>query len=118
MDYFLILPTSRVETFYALGDTVYLSKEEPKDTVEVEEEPEVPPYTTIYYTVRSGDMLLYIADYYDTRVSTIKRWNGLRSDRINVNQRLKIVVPTSKLDYYKRINRMSSAEKRRIANRD
>ena len=120
-EYFLILPKSKVEYFYSLGDSVYIAPEEVKDTVEEEEsppQPEVPAYTTIYYTVRSGDILLNIADYYDTRVSSIKSWNGLRSDRINVNQRLKIVVPTSKLDYYKRINSMSASEKRRIANRD
>ncbi|MFY0643856.1 MAG: LysM peptidoglycan-binding domain-containing protein [Bacteroidia bacterium] len=119
--YFLVIPADKVSTFYALGDTVYMSKEEPKDTTEneeIEKEPELPPYTTIYYTVRSGDMLLNIADYYDTRLSTLKKWNGLRSDRINVNQRLKIVVPTNRLSYYKKINGMSRSEKRRIANKD
>ena len=119
--YYLVIPADKVTKFYALGDTVYMSKEEPVDTTEqeeVEEEPELPPYTTIYYTVRSGDMLLNIADYYDTRLSTLKKWNGLRSDRINVNQRLKIVVPTNRLSYYKKINQMSRAEKRRIANKD
>lgn len=120
-DYFLILPKEKVELFYNLGDSIYYVEEAAQDTVKEEEEVQPPPqptYTTIYYTVRRGDILSYIADYYDTRVSSIKRWNGLRSDRINVNQRLKIVVPTSKLDYYKQINGMSASQKRRIANRD
>lgn len=121
-DYFLILPKDKVELFYNLGDSVYISEVVAQDTVVKEEEnieaPPQPRYTTIYYTVRRGDMLLYIADYYDTRVSSIKRWNGLRSDRINVNQRLKIVVPTNRLDYYKQINGMSASQKRRIANKD
>lgn len=119
-DYYLVLPKSKVELFYSLGDSIYIAPEEVKDTVVAEEivPPPLPAYTTIYYTVRSGDILLNIADYYDTNVSTIKSWNGLRSDRINVNQRLKIVVPTSKLDYYKKINSMAASEKRRIANKD
>lgn len=122
-DYYLILPKEKVEYFYALGDSVYMGTEVVQDTVQQEEvvqeaPPPQPTYTTIYYTVRRGDILSYIADYYDTRVSSIKRWNGLRSDRINVNQRLKIVVPTSKLEYYNKINGMTAAQKRRIANRD
>ena len=120
-DYFLVLPADKVDLFYELGDNVYDVEEMGKDTVPVAPEPEAPPvpeYTTIYYTVRSGDILLRIADYYDCSVSDIKRWNGLRSDKIRVNQRLKIVVKTSKLDYYKQINGMSAAQKARVAARD
>lgn len=118
--YYLRLPVASIDTFLALGDSVYLTESQMKDTVE---QPKVaaipqPEYTAVYYTVRSGDMLLYIADYYDTRVSNIKRWNGLSSDRINVGQKLKIMVPTKKLDYYSKINGMSRTEKRRIANKD
>ena len=100
--------------------SICLQKLLAKDTVEEEQKPkvELPPYTTIYYTVKSGDMLLIIADCYDTTVGRIKQWNGLRSDRINIGQRLKIVVPTSKLAYYKTVNGMSASQKRRTANRD
>jgi len=44
----------------------------------------------IYYTVRSGDTLSEIAITYHTSVSKIKKWNGLRSDRIYTGQKLKI----------------------------
>ena len=44
----------------------------------------------IYYTVRSGDTLSEIAMTYHTSVSKIKKWNGLRSDRIYTGQKLKI----------------------------
>ena len=44
----------------------------------------------IYYTVRSGDTLSEIAMAYRTSVSKIKKWNGLRSDRIYKGQKLKI----------------------------
>ncbi|MBR9861343.1 LysM peptidoglycan-binding domain-containing protein [bacterium] len=121
-DYYLVLPKDKVDDFYNLGEEVYeVGEDSVAAPVTPEPEvkpPSVPEYTTIYYTVRSGDILLKIADYYDCTVSSIKRWNGLRSDMIAVNQRLKIVVPTSKLDYYKKINGMSSYEKSRIAAKD
>ena len=44
----------------------------------------------IYYTVRSGDTLSEIAMVYRTSVKKIKKWNGLRSDRIYKGQKLKI----------------------------
>jgi membrane-bound lytic murein transglycosylase D len=123
-DYYLILPADKVPVFYELGEEVYNVEEMGSDTVAADSQPiekptpPVPEYTTIYYTVRSGDILLKIADYYDCTVSNIKYWNNLRSDRISVNQRLKIVVPTAKLDYYKQISGMSPSQKAKIAAKD
>lgn len=44
----------------------------------------------IRYRVRSGDYLGKIAEKYGVSVSKIKRWNGLRSDRLRIGQRLTI----------------------------
>ena len=44
----------------------------------------------IIHRVRSGEMLGSIALKYRCSVSQIKRWNNLRSDRINIGQRLVI----------------------------
>lgn len=44
----------------------------------------------IAYKVRSGDVLGKIASRHGVRVSNIKVWNGLRSDRIYVGQKLYI----------------------------
>ena len=44
----------------------------------------------IYHTVRFGDTLSEIAMSYRTSVRKIKKWNGLRSDRIYTGQKLKI----------------------------
>lgn len=44
----------------------------------------------VTYRVRSGDVLGLIAERHGVRVSEIKQWNGLRSDRINVGQKLLI----------------------------
>ena len=44
----------------------------------------------IYYTVRYGDTLSEIAMTYRTSVRKIKKWNGLRNDKIYPGQKLKI----------------------------
>ena len=44
----------------------------------------------IIYRVRPGDYLGKIARKYKTSVSKIKRWNGLRTNRLRVGQKLKI----------------------------
>lgn len=44
----------------------------------------------IRYRVRSGDYLGKIANRFGVRVSQIKKWNGLRSNRLRIGQRLSI----------------------------
>ena len=44
----------------------------------------------IRYRVRSGDYLGKIANRYGVTVSQIKRWNGLRSNKLRIGQRLTI----------------------------
>jgi LysM repeat protein len=47
------------------------------------------------YTVQQGDTLTQIAKKFNTTVSNLKQWNGLKSDQINVNQTLSISKPAS-----------------------
>lgn len=42
------------------------------------------------YVVRSGDTLSRIASRHGCTVAQLKKWNNLRSDRINIGQRLRI----------------------------
>ena len=44
----------------------------------------------VYHTVSAGDTLSEIAMTYRTSVNKIKKWNGLRTDRIYPGQKLKI----------------------------
>ncbi|MFY0631887.1 MAG: LysM peptidoglycan-binding domain-containing protein [Flavobacteriaceae bacterium] len=44
----------------------------------------------IRYKVRNGDYLGKIANRFGVRVSDIKRWNGLRNNRLRIGQRLSI----------------------------
>jgi LysM repeat protein len=47
------------------------------------------------YVVRSGDTLGVIAQRFGTTASDLMAWNGLRSSRINVGQRLTVKAPNS-----------------------
>ncbi len=44
----------------------------------------------VVHTVRRGESLWLIARAYDTTVANVKRWNGLRSDRLNQGDRLDV----------------------------
>lgn len=121
--YALVLPTESALSFTEFTDTIYKGYDirvanratEPKYTKST------PSYNLdgkakVYYTVKSGDNLGYIADWYDTYVSRIKSWNGLRNNMIKPGQKLVIYVPTSKEAQYKSINSMSFAQKQGSAN--
>ncbi|MEW7289551.1 lytic transglycosylase domain-containing protein [Aquimarina sp. 2304DJ70-9] len=89
-DYVLRLPLDKIGPFVANEDKVYtLAKAE----FDKREKP-LPKYfeanDRIRYRVRSGDFLGKIARRYGVRVSSIKKWNGLRSNNLRIGQRLTI----------------------------
>ncbi len=89
-DYVLRLPLDKIGAFVANEDQIYtLAKTE----FDKREKP-LPKYfeanDRIRYRVRSGDYLGKIARRYGVRVSSIKKWNGLRSNNLKIGQRLTI----------------------------
>ncbi len=67
--------------------------------------------TALYYTIRSGDNLGFIANWYHLRLSDLRYWNNIRGNMIRAGQKLVVYVNKSDLDKYKDINNMSFAEK-------
>lgn len=57
----------------------------------------------VYYTVKSGDTISQIAEWYDVRSAQIRDWNNT-SNLINIGDRLVIYVPEGKEDYYEQVN--------------
>jgi membrane-bound lytic murein transglycosylase D len=57
--------------------------------------PDPSKYMAISYKVRSGDVLGLIAQRNGVKVASIKKWNKLSSDRINIGQELILYVPKS-----------------------
>ena len=55
--------------------------------------PDLDKYKAVTYTVQSGDVLGKIADRNNVKVNQIKQWNNLRSDRIDIGQKLVLYVP-------------------------
>ncbi|MBT8245434.1 MAG: LysM peptidoglycan-binding domain-containing protein [Winogradskyella sp.] len=89
-NYTLRLPRYAIGSFVANEDKIYAFA---KAEFDKREKP-LPQFfendTKVRYRVRSGDYLGKIARKYGVRVSSIKRWNGLRSHNLKIGQRLTI----------------------------
>lgn len=69
----------------------------------------------VYYTVKPGDNVGFIATWFHVRASDLRYWNNIRRNLIKVGQKLVIYVPKGKGSYYKRFNKMSFAQKKAAA---
>lgn len=75
-----------------------------------------PPNTVkLVYTVKSGDTIGHIAEWFDTKASNIRAWNRI-NNFIRVGQKLTIYVPENRRDYYAAINSMSFTAKQNRQN--
>ncbi len=127
--YWIYLPKSKGKQFDLLKDSVYnpLPKQTgftpmaiqstPKDTtqksVAVAEK-----RARVVYTVKSGDNLRNIADWFDVTEAEVKEWNKLKGTTVFKGKNLQLFVPQNKTGYYKRINSMSAAQKKILAGKD
>lgn len=139
--YYLTIPASRLAKFNNLGTEVYnyaklptytrtdvkvvgdiVFSESPKampaPVIVPEETPETGQMVDLLYAVRSGDMLLTIADLYDCDVVEIQRWNKLDGEKIDINQKLIIKVDAGKKAYYQKIDAMNKEERKAIQRKD
>lgn len=66
------------------------------------------------YSVKSGDNLGYISQWYNVRVSDLRYWNNIRRNLIRSGQRLNIYVSPANVEKYRPINSMTFAEKQRL----
>ncbi|MDA3953946.1 MAG: transglycosylase SLT domain-containing protein [Bacteroidales bacterium] len=67
----------------------------------------------LIYTVKSGDNLGYISEWYHVRISDIRYWNNVRGNTIRVGQKLNIYAPKGSAGKYASINKLSFEEKQR-----
>ncbi|MFP4367416.1 MAG: LysM peptidoglycan-binding domain-containing protein [bacterium] len=65
----------------------------------------------INYTVKNGDNLGYIAEWFNVRASDLRHWNNVRGNLIRAGQRLVVYVPQNQSDYYDELNNMGFTEK-------
>lgn len=91
--YSLCLPMAKVETFLQQQDSIYAHSRDSIERKPVKVEPaKSAPKSggSKYYTVRKGDTLSKIASKHGVSVSTLRKRNGIKGDKIRVGQKLKI----------------------------
>lgn len=80
---------------------------------------DLPPdkYDKLNYTVKSGDNVGYIADWYDVRASDLRYWNNISRNLIRTGQKLVIYKPKGSSGSYHDLEHMTFAEKQQFAGR-
>lgn len=78
---------------------------------------QAPPNTTpMSYTVKSGDTIGHIAEWYDVRAWQIRGWNSIHNT-IRVGQRLTVHVPTSQQQFYNQVESLTFTQKQDVERR-
>jgi len=72
--------------------------------------------TPVTYTVKSGDTVGHVAEWFDVRSWQVRSWNNI-SNTIRVGQRLTIYVPSQHADYFQQIDDLSYAQKQEVERR-
>jgi membrane-bound lytic murein transglycosylase D len=131
--YVILLPKGKGSQFYKLKDSIYKTVSKPIDmspmTIEKADSIEkaeianrppsaVPATVKLIYTVKSGDIMGNVADWFDVSIADIRRWNKLKSNSLIIGKKLFIFVPGKKADYYRKINAMTAKQKRAVQLKD
>lgn len=74
-------------------------------------------YDKLSYTVKSGDNVGFIADWYDVRSSDLRYWNNISRNLIRVGQKLVIYKPKGNSARYSKLDQMSFSNKQQFAGR-
>lgn len=67
----------------------------------------------VVYTIKPGDSVGLIAQWFRVRTSDLRYWNDIHRNFIKAGQKLAIYVPKGQGEYYKSLNRMGYNEKQR-----
>lgn len=120
----LTLPMNHLGDFIDLTDTirgyksdVYLNKAtriaDPSRSAYLPAD--VKGRTKLLYTVKDGDNLGFISEWYKVGVSDLRYWNNIYRNTIRVGQKLVIYVDPAKSEYYSKLNSMSFTEKQALS---
>ncbi|MFC2104932.1 LysM peptidoglycan-binding domain-containing protein, partial [Bacteroidota bacterium] len=67
----------------------------------------------LIYTVKSGDNLGFISEWYNVGLSDLRYWNNIRGNMIRIGQKLNVYIPKGSTAKYADINTLSFEEKQR-----
>jgi membrane-bound lytic murein transglycosylase D len=131
--YYIRVPRSKSKAFILLKDSVYRPinsseilaepikkiQEEAIDSIAgIKATPTKFTKKKVIYVVKKGDNLGDIADWFDVPVGDIKSWNKLRKNAVKYGQKLTIWVDGNKIGYYKKVNKMTASQKKKIKKKD
>ena len=117
------LPLDKLGDFIAMTDTItgyrreqYLTRvtQTTLPTQSAYTPPDVNGKTKLTYTVKDGDNLGFISEWYDVPLSELRYWNNIYRNTIRVGQKLSVYVDPARADRYSKVNSLSFAEKQRM----
>jgi membrane-bound lytic murein transglycosylase D len=119
----LTLPLNHLEDFIDLNDTirryksdVYLNKAtriaDPTRSSYITTN--IKGKTKLIYTVKDGDNIGFIAEWYKVGLSDLRNWNNIYRNNIRVGQKIVVYVDPEKSDYFSKINTMEFADKQSL----
>lgn len=118
----LIIPGQRIVVPIAPGSMETLTADRPSNapgrtSSRTRSTAQAPPNSTgMSYTVKSGDTIGHIAEWFDVRAWQVRSWNGI-GNTIRVGQTLTIYVPSSNAGYFRQIDQLTFTEKQSLERR-
>jgi membrane-bound lytic murein transglycosylase D len=70
--------------------------------------------TKLIYTVKDGDNIGFISEWYKVGLSDLRNWNNIYRNNIRVGQKLVVYVDPAKSEFYSKINTMEFADKQAL----
>lgn len=120
--YVLRLPVHQTFLFCTYEDSIYcwgqVKEEELIAATEDGNEQQAASVSTtelLRYTVKPGDNLGYIAEWYSVSAMDLRSWNDIRGNLIRPGQRLRVYVPSGHKGRYEHMNELSFSEKQQLA---
>ncbi len=106
------------DSIFAWNDSVYFDAGKLTKTPEYYTSKSVPRAPSpnmvkLTYTIKSGDNLGFISEWYNVRLSDLKYWNNIYGTTIRSGKKLYVFVPKSEEVQYRKIDEMSFAEKQK-----
>lgn len=128
--YALKLPITRIAAFEQFRDSIFISPSAidvlastsggytgntSSSSTTTSSTPPVNDGTTtkVTYTVKKGDNLGIISEWFDCSVTELKKWNGLSSTMLHVGQKLKVTVPSHLAEQYRKVEHLTLSQKNR-----
>ncbi len=122
--YSLCLPEEYILSFIDYEDSIFAYKDSvffdaskytvsPATHTHTAYIPEAPgsDYVKLTYTVKSGDNLGYISEWYNVRISDLRYWNDIRRNIIRSGQKLTIYKHKNQAAKYREIDNLTFAQK-------